>query len=116
METRHIKLDYEEALNAKKELLSCQLNILQILKKIQSYKEFREQEHQYKNKLRLAMRGLRSRTNQFIASLPENIEVKEKPEINPIKKGKEGIKKENKQQIQSELNEIKKRLERLSRE
>jgi hypothetical protein len=115
METRHIRLDYEDALNAKKELLSCQLNILQILKKIQLYKDLRNQEHQYKNKLRLAMRGLRSKTNQFLTSLPKKA-IENNKNLNPpiVKKKKEGYRKESKQQIQSELDKIKEKLERLN--
>ena len=44
METRHIKLDYEEALHAKKQILSTELNLLQTSKKIRNYKVLRKKE------------------------------------------------------------------------
>ena len=52
METRHIMFDYEEALSAKKNLLTTEINLLSILKKIKDYKNLRKREFSLKNKLR----------------------------------------------------------------
>ena len=43
-ETRHIKLDYEEALLAKKQLLTTELNLLNLLKKVKNYRALRKRE------------------------------------------------------------------------
>ena len=61
MENRHVKFEYEDALNGKKQLLSSEINLLHILKKIKSYKLLRKKELILKNKLRLQLGNLRKK-------------------------------------------------------
>jgi len=105
METRHIRLDYEEALSAKKQLLSCELNLLETLKKIQNFKVLRKKEISTKSKLKIELNSLMKKLNSINLTFP-------KEEI-PVKK----IKKKEKEVspgIQKELEEIKRKLEKLS--
>ena len=83
METRHVKLDYEEALNAKKQILSAELNLLQTEKRVRNYKILRKKELITKTKLRTALKSLRTKINSIRLTLPEE---GEKMEIKAIKK------------------------------
>ena len=57
-ETRHVRLNYNEELDAKKQLLTSELNILQTLKKFKHYKTLRKRELTTKNKLKTALKSL----------------------------------------------------------
>jgi len=107
-ETRHIRLDYEEALNAKKQLLNSQLNLLHIGKRMKAYKVLRKKELALKRILRTEMKNLRAELNLVLSSFPER--SKEKiPQI------KQRGRKEEGRSMEEELDEIKNRLERLSK-
>ena len=105
METRHIKFDYEQALNAKKELLSSQLNLLHILKKLKSYKAIRRKELLARSKLKTQFHIIKTNINLIQSTFPEHqsegIKIKNK------------IEKEHKQDIQNELEDIKQKLAQL---
>jgi len=105
METRHIKIDYEDALDSKKHLLSSEINLLHILKKIKSYGMLRKRELMLKGRLKIQLNNLRKRISLVQYSLPTEgiLEVK--------KKKKRVV--EEKADIQGELEEIRKKLERL---
>jgi len=106
METRHIKIDYEDALNSKKHLLGFEINLLHVLKKIRSYRIARKKEFLLKNKLKLKLMSLRKSMSSIQSFLPaENIGLKVK-----IKKKKEV---EAKEDIHGELEEIKRKLDKL---
>ena len=63
METRHVRLNYEEALFAKKQFLSSELNILHIIKKIKHYRILRKKEHTLKTKLKTSLKSLNTKIN-----------------------------------------------------
>ena len=63
METRHVRIDYEEALDAKKQLLSSEMNVLNIAKKIKAYRVLRKKELAAKTRLRTALVSLRTKIN-----------------------------------------------------
>jgi DNA-directed RNA polymerase alpha subunit len=109
METRHVKLDFEEALNAKKDLLSSQLNILHTLKKIKAYGILRKKELVQKNKLRISMKSLNVKVNSFLSSLPREEQEKEIP----LKKQRKRKQEKEKRNIKKELEEIKEKLAKL---
>ena len=67
----YVKVEYQEALNAKKEILSSQLEVLNILKKIQIYKELRKKELIRKNKLRILIEELNKGMKNLVLELPE---------------------------------------------
>ena len=107
METRHIKLDYEEALNAKKQLLSSELNILQTMKRVKDYRALRKKELITKNKVKTAMTSLKAKLNLILSTFPVE---EEKPKITTrIKR----INQEQNQNISNELEDIKSRLAEL---
>ncbi|MEK6872493.1 MAG: hypothetical protein AABW90_00595 [Nanoarchaeota archaeon] len=107
MEARHIKLDYENALNSKKQILMSEANLLRILEKISSYKILRKRELELKNKLRIALINLIAKIDLIDGYFPsESI-----PKIK--KKAKKQKESRDSRNIQEELVEIKRKLERL---
>ena len=107
METRHVKLDYEEALNAKKQILSAELNLLQTAKRVKNYKLLRKKELITKTKLKTSLTSLRTKINSIKLTFPEE---DESIEIKSIKKRAE--KRKNKD-IKKQLEDIQSKLERL---
>ena len=76
METRHVRLDYVNALNAKKDLLGAEINLLQIVRKMKAYRMIRKKEMGVKNKLRIEMGKLIRSMNNIEKHMPtENIKV-----------------------------------------
>lgn len=104
METKYVQIDYYGALEAKKQLLTSELNFLHILKKLNAYRIFRKKEFAEKNKLKTQITFLRDKFNALRSTFPEQeIKIKIKKEL-----------KENEDKdIQEELEEIKRRLEKL---
>ncbi|MBT4165415.1 hypothetical protein HOE04_00060 [archaeon] len=86
METRYLRVGYEKALSTRKELLSAELNSININKKLKQYRELRKKEFFLKNKLRIALGNLKIKTNLILSTLPK--EKKEIPEIKERKKNK----------------------------
>jgi len=109
METRHIKVDYEDALNSKKHLLGSEINLLHVLKKIKSYRIARKKEFLLKNKLKLKLMNLRKSMTSIQSFLPaESAGIKKKH-----KKKKKVV--EGKGDIHRELEEIKRKLDKLGK-
>ena len=106
METRHIKLDYENALDSKKQLLSTELNLLNIIKKIKEYRRLRKKEMVTKNKLKTSLATIKTKINLFESTFP-------KQERQIVKKTKQQKTKHEKD-LQQELEEIQKKLSRLN--
>lgn len=107
METRHIKLDYEEALSAKKQLLSIELNLLQTEKRVRNYKLLRKKELAMKNLLKRYLRELRMKISSEESTFP----AEEEPiKMRTIKKG---IEKRKQEDIKKQLDEIQEKLARL---
>ena len=107
MENRHIKLEYEEALSAKKQLLSMELNLLQTEKRVRNYKLLRKKELAMKNFLKICLRELRTKINSEESTMPQE---EEPMKIRTIKKG---IEKRKQADIQYQLKEIQEKLESL---
>ena len=109
MELRHIKLDYEEALSAKKQLLSTQLNLLRTAKKITNYKILRKKENIIRNKLKVNLTSLKTQLKHLQTTFPkQDLEIKDSSSTK--------IKKQEKSQssaIQDQLKDIQKKLARL---
>ena len=104
METRHVKLDYVNALSAKKDLLGAEINLLQIVRKIKGYRGVRKRELTVKNKLRLEIGKLRKQMDGLVNYLPtDNVKIDKRKN----KKKKVG---DGGRNLDSELGEIKKKL------
>ena len=107
IETRHVRLDYEEALTAKKELLNSEMNLLKIGKKLKIYRDLRKKELTEKGKFKTSLGILKKRINLILSTFPkEKVNIEEEKEIQ-VKK-EEG-------DFHKELDEIKKKLKMLER-
>lgn len=107
MEARHIKFEYEEALNAKKKLLSSELNILQTAKHIRNYRLLRKKEIILKNKLNISLKNLKAKLNLIQLTFP-----KQETSTNTEKKLKKREIKQD-QDIKNQLKEIQEKLAKL---
>lgn len=67
----HVKLDYDEALIGKKDVLSLQINLIEILKRIQRFKAFRDQELKNKIEIVKQIKKTRATFNRLQAHLPK---------------------------------------------
>jgi hypothetical protein len=107
METRYLKLHYNEALATKKELLSAEVNLLSMRKKLKEYKLLRKRELTLKKKLKTALSSLKIKMNLVLSTFPE--EDREMPK--PKRRKREGTQDNN---LQNELEAIKKKLAKLN--
>jgi len=114
----HIKLEYQEALEAKKDILSSEMNLLRIAKKIKKYREFREEELELKLELFKKIKETKANIGKLQKTLP-TLKI---PEI--LKKYQEdteiiGIKKTTKEKpyddLEYELQKIKDKLDALKK-
>ena len=106
-ETRHIRLDCDEALNAKKQLLSAELNILHIIKRLKNYSSLRKKEFATKNRMKNISTALKSKINLIISTFPKE----PKEAITP--KRIQRKEKQRPQNITQELEDIKEKLAKL---
>lgn len=107
METRHIKFEYSEALEAKKQILTTELNLLQISKKIRNYNLIRKREYILKGKLKILTNQLKNKIIQIQSTFPEEKQLEE-PKIKKESTTRESDYKEK--DIQSQLEEIQRKL------
>ena len=114
-EIKYIGLDYEEAVNAKKQILASEIDLLNIIKSINSYRLLRKKELETKTKLKAAIYNLKTKISLAQSTFPEKektkIKQKEKHFKEEIKQKSEKI--ENKTDFQKELEEIQKKLSKL---
>jgi hypothetical protein len=107
MESKHIKLEYEEALSAKKQFLSIELGLLQTEKRVRNYKLLRKKELAMKNFIRRCLRELRMKISYNESTLPDE---EEPIKVKTIRKSIENRKNED---IKKQLDEIQEKLARL---
>ena len=89
----HIKLEYIEAVQSKKDVLYCEIALLKIAKSIKAYKSLRSEELKTKLRLHRKLRELKTNIGQLRQTLPR-IKI---PEI--LLEKKEEEKKEGKEKI-----------------
>ncbi|MDD5193845.1 MAG: hypothetical protein PHF67_04655 [Candidatus Nanoarchaeia archaeon] len=111
-ESRYVKFDYAEALSAKREILSSEINLLNISKHIENYKELRKRELLNKLKILSLMTELKNKLNSIQLSFPDEtghkkIRIKKTEQIT---EKKETPKLRN---IEYELDDIKTKLAKL---
>ena len=116
----HIRLDYMEALKAKRGILYSELGSLKVAKKIAKYREIRMEELRLKARLYGKMKEVKTKIRKLQSLLPilkipkiikrkELIEKSQETESMPYGKGGEG-------DIESQLREIQRRLTELQRQ
>ncbi|MGV8152362.1 MAG: hypothetical protein ACP5OG_04725 [Candidatus Nanoarchaeia archaeon] len=111
METRYIQLTEEDSKNIKKEILTVEMNLLNTIKKIRNYKILRKKENIMKTKLKSSFSGLKSKLYSIESSFPIQPTKEKDIKIN-IKELK--TEKNKNKDIQEELEEIKKKLQKIS--
>ncbi|MCX6748267.1 MAG: hypothetical protein NT076_01560 [Candidatus Pacearchaeota archaeon] len=77
MEPLHIKFEFPEVLDSKKTLLSSEINLLNIAKKISLYKKLRVMEIKRKILLRRKMKELSSLLKKLSLELPKTQDIKQ---------------------------------------
>ncbi len=113
----HLKLDYIESVNSKREILFSEKEILQTMRHIRNYNALRKQENSVKVILKDQVSELRKEIDKIESLMPRDVHFKKEEleikhiEITPkVKKIKQ---KEIKSQIEQELEEIEAKLARL---
>ena len=109
METAvYSKIDLEQAIIAKKDILEAQMSLLQAMQKINNFKDLRKKEMMYKLKLKNDVKDIKSKVNKLISQLPQTDKEK------TVAKAKHRIKKKKSEErvksIESQLHDIKQKL------
>ena len=110
----YVRLVFDEAREAKKQLLSSQINLLTITKKMDSFKSRRKQELDKKYLLKQELMSNLAKLNSLVSSLPEpeigvrikHTTLKSEPAI------RKGVSRKS-ENIETQLNEIQDQLSRL---
>jgi len=106
----YVKIEYSEAIDSKRELLSSQADTLNIFKTIQNYKKLRKKELSKKIKLKTLTGQLNKKIKKLLLELPE---TQTKPDLTDSKTSIKEITK--RKSINQELAEIQRKLEELNR-
>lgn len=109
METKHIRMDQEEVISTKKEILHSQINTIHLIKRIRNYKILRRKEFILRSKLKQEMGFLRSKVNLIISTLPKEASEKQIKEV----KKESFVKEKVNNDFQKELDDIKAKLAKL---
>jgi len=108
MSLPYIKLEYSESIDTRKNILNSEVNLLNLLSKLNKYKKLRRNELVKKTKLKTILRQVKIKLGSLNRDMPK-IEMLELEQ--PIREMAFEAKERGK--IESELEEIKKRLEEL---
>lgn len=109
MESLHIKLNIEEAINSKKALLSTEINLLNLIKKLREFQKIRQAEFKSKNTLRTELRRLIAKIKELQKELPRaKLRKGEKVEIEDV------LGTATRGKLERELKEIREKLKNLS--
>ena len=112
----HVKLGYQEAFQAKRDILSSQMTSLKIAKIIDNYGFYRSQELELKTTLSKEIKKLKMNLGRLQKTLP-NPKIPGIPEKEPVTK-KEPVKKikPTEENLEEQLQEIQRRLNNLQRD
>ena len=115
MKSIYIQVPYYEAIAGKRAFLSAQINMLQLLKSLKSYKNFRRRELILKQKLKSSLSNFRVQIRALQTELPREtreITIKEIEQIStPTGENYEELK--HRKDIEAQLQEIREQLVRL---
>lgn len=107
----HVKLDYDELIISKKEVLSTEANLIRILQIMKKYNTLRTKELNLKSKFLRKLKNTKTQIKKLEQTLPK-LEIPE--EDIPSKKTSRNIK-PKKDNLKLELEEIQKKLKKLER-
>ena len=108
MEPLHIKVDFSDAVRAKRELLFCEMHMLRLIKRVQNYKNMRKQELSSKIVLKAKIKKFVLSVKKLQGELPRT----RLPEREVETEGKV-FEKVRTFELEDELNDISERLRRL---
>ncbi|MEX0920468.1 MAG: hypothetical protein WDZ69_02700 [Candidatus Pacearchaeota archaeon] len=110
----HIKLDYSEAFDTKKDLLSLQMKLLKIAKKIREYNFYRNEEAELKSLLYKKAKGVRTDIGNLQKILPKADlpKILEKDKTKELEISSKSTRSPDKN-IEDQLQEIQRRLSEL---
>ena len=108
----HIRLEYNESLEFKKDYLSIEVSLLKILKKINLYNSLRLKEMETKILLQKKFREAKIFLTNTQKSLPE-LEVPEIKEVNSNEFKENKVKSKKAYTIEEQLREIQRKLDEL---
>ncbi len=106
MENIHVRLEYPEALKGKRDFLSLQLNLLNLLKKLKNYKVERKRELIIKAKLKNQLSLLKAQIRNLGTLLPSEEaekQIKKKPKKKTGTVGKRSNIEQQLREIQDKL-------------
>ncbi len=106
----HVRLESDEAVNSKRNLLSAEINFINIIKKLQDYKKTRVIELRKKARMRTELRKLHAKIKEMEKILPELERKKKSIEKQP----KVIIEKSKKNRLENELQDIREKLTKLN--
>jgi len=120
----HVGINYNKAVSAKRDILNCEKEFLEIIGHIKVYDSLKKKEISLKNRVKKEISGLKSMITKIQEDLPKTEEtrrfdkkeeglikpLKEKKNIVPVTKSP--IKKED--HLEAELREIQEKLDRLN--
>jgi hypothetical protein len=117
-ENIHIKMEYAQAKESKRKILSSEINLLEIKKHLSNYKQFRMEELTTKEKINQKIKKVKTEITKLEKILPKLkipkiLRKKEIEEIRTIKEPKKEIKRINQSEIERQLMEIKSKLQQL---
>lgn len=114
----HVRVGYEEAVSAKRNVLSCEIDSLQALRNLKGYKRLRKQELTLTARFRSQLKELVSKMNTLKNELPVLEGGEEKLAIKSMKKAEHTIETRKERQaktgIEQEIMGIKAQLEAIS--
>lgn len=109
METRYVKISFEEGLETKKQFLLTELNLIRIAKQIRNYRLLRKKELLKKMQLYKLLKDTRSKIYILRSTLP----IEEKPRIFQMREEK--LHKIHKDELKDQLLEIESKLKTLEK-
>jgi len=115
MRSLYIQLQADEAIHGKKEFLSSQINMLQLLKSLKNYKTLRRREMILKTKFKAKLTSFKKRIKELQKELPketEEVTIKELERAN-IKTTETFEEIKHRKDIEKQLQEIHDRLAQL---
>ena len=108
----HIKLDHDEIINSRKKILGSEVQVINIMRSIEEYKELRMTELRLKTKLKTEVSIIKKDIAFIINKMPQLDETPQEIEVKDIMPLKRGRKKKN-DHIETQLKEIQKKLSKL---
>ena len=111
MESRHIRIDHGDAIESKRQVLNSELHLIQMLRKVKSFRHYRKKELELKTEFKTAVSYVKNKMNELITAMPELKEIKQDKKIVAAKSSSTGKKVVN--TLQTELEDIKRRLQAL---